>query len=296
MIIEEGYIDFLEYKTYYRIAGADKKNTPLLILHGGPGSTHNSYELLDALADRDDRPIITYDQLGCGLSSIPDDKPELYCKEIWVKEIENLRKQLKLNTIHLMGHSWGGMLSIIYLCDYQPQGIKSVNLSSTLSSASLWDKETHRLISYLPISDQEAIAKAEKTDNYSSCEFAIANKDYLKMTVADLSSEKEISPCLKRKKNSGSVAYLTAWGPSEFRPLGNLCDYEYTDKLKSITCPVLLTSGGMDESTPLQNKTMYDSLTCAKDWHLFPNARHMTYFENNQEYIEVLSAFLKKND
>ena len=73
-----------------------------------------------------------------------------------------LRRHLGLDQVHLLGQSWGGMLAIEYLCDYQPEGVTSVILSSTLSSASLWAKEQHRMIRFLSREDQEAIAEAER--------------------------------------------------------------------------------------------------------------------------------------
>ncbi|MCQ5178461.1 alpha/beta fold hydrolase, partial [Faecalibacterium prausnitzii] len=69
---------------------------------------------------------------------------------------ENVREQLGLDQIHLLGQSWGGMLALIYLCDYQPKGVKSLILSSTLASAKLWSQELHRLIKYLPKGKQAA--------------------------------------------------------------------------------------------------------------------------------------------
>lgn len=124
-----------------------------------------------------------YDQLGCGNSSIPDDHPEIYTQETWVKELENLRQRLHLNKIHLLGQSWGGMLVIIYMCDYHPQGIQSLILSSTLSSASLWSKELHRLIKYLPIEEQAAIHRAELTHNFSDGAYFKANKHFMDQHV-----------------------------------------------------------------------------------------------------------------
>ena len=63
--VTEGYMPFLGYETYYRVVGERKENgkAPLICLHGGPGSTHNYYEVLDNLADDDDRQIIMYDQI-----------------------------------------------------------------------------------------------------------------------------------------------------------------------------------------------------------------------------------------
>ncbi len=128
--IKTGYLPFGDYQTYYRIVGAPSKKPPLVLLHGGPGSTHNYFEVLDEFANQDHRQLIMYDQLGCGQSSIPDNTPDVYCPETWVQQPISLRQQLDLQQIHLLGQSWGGMLAIIYLCDYQPNGIQSTILAS----------------------------------------------------------------------------------------------------------------------------------------------------------------------
>lgn len=295
MNIKEGYISFNGYKTYYRIVNPNGKKTPLLMCHGGPGSTHTSFEVIDDLALKDDRPIIMYDQIGCGLSSLDSPHPNLWKKETWIEELINLRSALNLTKIHLLGHSWGGMLAIIYLCDYHPYGIKSAILSSTLSSANLWKEETHRLIHYLPQCYQDAILDAEKNNDFSALEFQNANIEYKQKFIGGPWSEKD-PECLTRPKKIGEESYLAAWGPCEFAPSGTLKDYEYTDKLSSITCPILLCSGADDESTPYQNKIMYDTLTCSKKWVLFNHSRHMSYAEEHDRYVETLINFLNEND
>ena len=285
-----------EKDTYVRIVGSQYKKTPILFLHGGPGSTHNSFEVLDDFSDYDSRPIIMYDQYGCGLSSLGlENDPSLYNKETWVDELIQVREQLKLDKVHIMGHSWGGMLAIIYMCDYNPKGVLSLTLSSTLASASLWDKETHRLLKYLNPEDQAAIKEAERTNDYSSKDFERANINYMKMFVRNLDEMKEVPECLTREKKT-SPSYVTAWGPSEFKPLGNLKDYEYLDKLKNIKSKVMILSGSDDESTPIQNKAMYDWMTCDKEWHIIYNARHSTYIEQKEVYEEYLKNFIDKYD
>ncbi len=285
-----------EKDTYVRIVGSQYKKTPILFLHGGPGSTHNSFEVLDDFSDYDSRPIIMYDQYGCGLSSLGlENDPSLYNKETWVDELIQVREQLKLDKVHIMGHSWGGMLAIIYMCDYNPKGVLSLTLSSTLASASLWDKETHRLLKYLNPEDQVAIKEAERTNDYSSKDFERANINYMKMFVRNLDEMKEVPECLTREKKT-SPSYVTAWGPSEFKPLGNLKDYEYLDKLKNIKSKVMILSGSDDESTPIQNKAMFDWMTCDKEWHIIYNARHSTYIEQKEVYEEYLKNFIDKYD
>ena len=85
MKIVEGYMPFLEYQTYYRIVGEKTDKAPLVLLHGGPGSTHNYFEVLDRLAEEDGRQIIMYDQIGCGNSYV-ENRPDLWNAETWAKE------------------------------------------------------------------------------------------------------------------------------------------------------------------------------------------------------------------
>ena len=159
MTITEGYMPFMGYQTYYRIVGAPSAKAPLLLLHGGPGSTHNYFESLDDLAATTGRQIVMYDQLGCGRSSMPD-APELWRASTWLDELAALRQHLGLKWVHLLGQSWGGMLAIMYVSDQKPEGVLSVILASTLSDAKLWAKEQHRLIALMAPADQAAIAQA----------------------------------------------------------------------------------------------------------------------------------------
>ncbi len=292
MEIKEGYLSFRDYKTYYRIVNPNGRKTPLLLLHGGPGSTHNSFELLDHVAMDDDRPFVMYDQLGCGLSSDADSS--MYNKEIWVEELINLRQQLSLSEVHLLGHSWGGMLEIIYLCDYAPKGIKSVVFSSTLASAGLWKKETHRLIGLLDEKTRNDILHGEETGDFDSEEFKKATDEYLHHFVSGPWTDDD--PAFLRNKRSGHISYVTAWGPSEYAPMGNLRDYEYLDKLAKITCPVLLLSGANDESTPYQNLEMCHHLKTEKEWFMFASSRHMSFYEEHEKYVSILTDFLNRTD
>ena len=171
MMIQEGKVSFQGYQTYYRIVNPEGKNIPLLLLHGGPGSTHNSFEVLDSLAYESDRPLIMYDQLGCGESSLCASHPDLWTMDNWIDELINLREKLKLEKVHLLGHSFGGMLLLSYLVERKPKGIASIILSSTLSSSSLWREETHRLVNLLPDFERQTIVTCEAMESYSSLEF-----------------------------------------------------------------------------------------------------------------------------
>lgn len=293
MKIEEGYMPFKGYQTYYRIVGEpseDKK--PLILLHGGPGSTHNYFEVLDKLAE-DGRQLIMYDQLGCGKSAVPSN-PSLWTPETWTEELIALREHLGLDEVHILGQSWGGMLAIIYLCDYQPKGVKSVILSSTLSSAKLWAQEQHRMIKFMSEEDQEAIRIAEETEKYDAPEYLAANDRYMVRHAAPVFGPDDPEP-LWREKVPGTEAYLYGWGPNEYTPTGTLSGYEYTEKIADLEVPALITSGTNDLSTPLVSKTMYDQIPNSK-WELFAHSRHMPFVEENEKYLELLKNWLNEND
>lgn len=293
MKIQEGTMPFKGYETYYRIVGECTGNKkPIILLHGGPGSGHDYFEMLDDLA-LDGRAVISYDQLGCGKSKVFD-RPDLFNKETWIEELIALRKHLNLDECHLLGQSWGGMMEIIYAIDYKPKGIHSLTLSSTLSSASLYASEQHRMISYLPQKEIDAIQKAEETNDFSSKEVLEAIDHYMNLHCCNTNNPND-PECLRRKKDCGSEAYITGWGPNEFTPSGNLKDYEYTSQLNEIKIPTLVLSGTDDLSTPLVSKTLFDGIPNAK-WHLFKNSRHMCFVDQNEEYKKVLLKFLNEND
>lgn len=294
MVITEKMIPFGSYQTYCRIVGKATNRPPLVLLHGGPGSTHNYFELLDDLATQSGRQLIMYDQIGCGRSSIVDDHPEIYNARTWVAELVNLRKQLGLSKIHLLGQSWGGMLAIIYLADYQPTGVQSVILSSTLASANLWQSELHRLIKYLPVDEQQAISRAEQSGDFSQPDYLQANRHFMELHAIGPINADSPEP-LRRPKNGGQQAYLTAWGPNEYNPSGNLKNYEYASKLASIKAPALVINGTDDLCTPLDAKLMTDNLQTAS-WELFQGARHMVFADQPEKYQRLLKKWLLSHD
>lgn len=293
MKIREGYMPFEGHQTYYRIVGENEpgKKT-LVLLHGGPGSTHNYFEVLDDLA-KSGRQLVMYDQIGCGKSFISG-RDELFTAQTWIRELEALRAYLGLEEIHLLGQSWGGMQAIIYALDYKAKGICSYILSSTLASAKLWEEEQRRRISYMDQKDQKALFEAVESKNYSGGAYGHALDKFMALYCAGEITDK--SPeCIKREKISGRASYIQAWGENEFSPTGNLASYEYRDRLHEIKEACLITSGGVDLCSPFIAKDMYDRLPNAS-WELFQYSRHMPFVEEREKYMRVLGQWLNDHD
>lgn len=293
MKISEGYMPFMGHHTYYRTVGERTDKAPLILLHGGPGSTHNYFEVLDRVAEEDGRMLVMYDQIGCGNSYV-DGRPELWTAETWVNELIALRKHLGLDTCHLLGQSWGGMLLLTYICGYEHSGVKSGILSSTLPASWLWGIEQARMIKELPEEYQEAIKTATETGDYSNDIYQRAEEEYMLRHAAG-KPDSDGPECLLRKKRTGRESYVVGWGPNEYTPMGTLKDYDVIDKLKDIKEPCLVINGGNDLCTPYIAKVMYDNIPNSR-WELFRECRHMCFVEDNDHYVEVLKEWLNEKD
>src|SRR5260221_10790113 len=100
----DGFIAVEGGRVWYRIAGEARTGVPLLILHGGPGYPHDYLEPLEELSD--ERPVIFYDQLGCGKSDRPNDKA-LWRADRFLREVDQASGPFCFRRTHLFGHSWG---------------------------------------------------------------------------------------------------------------------------------------------------------------------------------------------
>ena len=257
--ITEGYMPFHGYQTYYRIVGEQKDNgkAPLICLHGGPGSTHNYFEVLDNVADDDDRMIIMYDQLGCGKSYL-DGHPEMWTQDLWLDELDALREHLGLDECHIIGQSWGGMMQIAYAIERGAKGVKSFIISSGHPSSSLWAREGMRRIKMMTEEDQAAINDALERNDFTGEAYLKAVDNYMDRYCNYW--REDLPECCTRPKKSGGEAYLYGWGPNEFVPSGTLKDFEYIDRLHEIKVPSLIMSGISDLCSPLVAKTMADEI------------------------------------
>jgi proline iminopeptidase len=285
---KEGFIEVKGGKIWYRIDGEGDK-TPVLLLHGGPGSSSFYLEPLKELSQ--DRPVIFLDQLGCGRSTRITDTT-LMTIEQNVEQLEQVRKALKLDKFYLYGHSWGTMLGMDYYVKY-PKGIQGLIFSSPLFSTKIWTDDADTLIATLPEATQKAIRESERLKNYTNEAYKEAMKVYYKAYVRR--SDKSKSQQDTAAKFFGENVYNFMWGPSEFTATGNLLNYNRLKDLPKITVPTLLTAGEYDEARP-SSVRYYTSLITGAQFKMIPQAAHSTMMDNPKEYIGVLKEFLRKMD
>ena len=288
-MLQGGWIDVSGGKVWYERHHAEGEGTPLLVLHGGPGSSSYSLQVIKQLAG--DRPVILYDQLGCGRSDWPEN-PSLWVLERFVEEVGEVRDALGLKDIHLLGHSWGTTLAAAY-CLGGAVGVKSLVLSSPCLSAPLWAKDQERNLKKLPLEHQNTIIRCEMEGNTETKEYAKAVSEFNRRFVCRMTPYPDWLKAGAKYRNK--EVYQQMWGPSEFSVKGNLKTFDCTNRLCELSMPVLYTCGLHDEATP-ETTIYYSSLTPGSQLHIFEKSAHMPYVEEQEEYMRVIGDFLSSVD
>jgi len=280
----EGRIEVPGGRIWYRIVGSGTK-TPLLVLHGGPGMSSAYLSPLAALAD--ERPVIFYDQLGAGRSDRPTDST-LWTVDRFVQEIPRIRQALGLREVHLYGHSWGTILAVEYLLT-QPQGVRSVILSSPAISIPMWIRDSDTLRATMPDSIQGAIDRHERDGTTQDPEYQAGMMAYYARYLARRTPWSADIDSTFAQMNPRIYGLMQ--GPSEFTITGTLKNYDRTAELGKIHTPTLFVCGEYDEARP-PTVARYSSLVPGSRLEIIPNAGHLTMQDEPQRHAAVVRTFL----
>jgi proline iminopeptidase len=284
--VREGYIPVTGGRVWYQIIGSGDA-IPLLVLHGGPGVPHDYLEPLAGLAD--ERPVVFYDQLGCGKSDRPEDV-SLWHIERFVEELSLVRQALELEQVNLLGHSWGTMLATDYALS-KPAGIASLIMASPALSVPKYNEEASRLVANLPPEVQMTLQRHEAAGTTDAQEYRQAAKEFNQRHLCRLQPRPE--PLQRAGASTGVPVYRTMWGLNEFRGTGNLKHYDRTGRLQEITLPTLFTCGRYDECTPT-GTAWYQSLLPGSEMVVFEQSSHMPHLEEPEQYLRVVRDFLRR--
>ncbi len=278
----EGALQLDKGKVWYEAIGVPSETPPLLIVHGGPGFTR----YLDPLTEmhtKHERPVILYDQLGCGNSDKPDD-PSLWTIERSVEELDKLifelRKKFGVKDIHLLGHSYGASVVAKYLIDNKPAGIASAVLASPLIDTEIFRRDAVDLANLLH----------ETSGNQADDEFKSAFD-----TLFGYGTASNLPVIAEAEEEFGSTVYETMWGDSEYNPTGNLVGFSVLDRLGEINCPVLYTCGANDEVRPSTLQS-FQERTPGSMMIVFKRSAHMAHLEEPELYMSEVAKFLDSVD
>jgi pimeloyl-ACP methyl ester carboxylesterase len=166
-----GKVDFTvgddTYQTWYKIVGDLASGShPLVVLHGGPGISHEYMTPLAEIHNKCNIPVIFYDQIGIGKSvfeGVAEKPKEFWTVDLFMDELDNLLVHLGVqNGFALLGHSWGAMLGAHYASHRHPVGLKHLVLTGGAPSMALWEKSTDQLLNALPEDVRETIKRHEQ--------------------------------------------------------------------------------------------------------------------------------------
>lgn len=281
-----GYCHVPGGKIYWRKFGSGK-GTPLLVLHGGPGAAHNYMLSLKALAD--ERPVIFYDQLGCGKADSPPDET-LYTIQRSVDELDAVREALGLAHVILVGHSWGAFLAIEYICQGRGAGVVKLVLSGASASTAQVIAGQQRLIESLPDDFAAKLHGLEKAGKMDSPEYAALTQQFYDHFVLRIPPTPDAQASFEALAKS--IAYRVMNGPNEFYITGVIKDWDRRKDLKAIKQPTLLTTGEFDEITLDCHTTIRDGVAGPCRLAIMTGCSHLSMVEKPDQYNALVRSFV----
>ena len=284
-----GYMTWKQGRTWFRVIGdLNSSRIPIVVLHGGPGSAHNNVLTIAKLLSATGRPVILYDQIGCGKSTPLRSKPAgFWTMELFEEELSRVIKHLKIEKRYiLVGASWGGMLALSYAIK-KPTGLKGLIIANSLPSSRMWVRETRKLIARLPAKHRDAIYKYEKLGKYTSKEYLAANTEFANRHI------RQIPPLFDNEPNRefGNHVYEAMWGPTEFTVRGSLKDWNVEKELHRIKPPTFFINGENDEATPAMQRFM-SARVQGSEYYCIKGAAHYAFIEAPLEWMQATEKWL----
>ena len=271
----------------------------VLLLHGGPGATHEYFEACDSYFPGAGIEYYYYDQLGSAFSDQPDD-PSLWDTPRFVDEVEQVRQALGLNRTNffLLGQSWGGLLAMEYALKYQDH-LKGLIISDMMASIPAYND--YARTNLMPAMKPEVLAEIKKFEAAKDYE----NPRYMELLVPNYYVEHILrmppdqwpDPVNRTFARINKKLYLLMQGPSEMGCTGG-CKLEKWDRsadLKLIKVPTLVIGARYDTMNPAYMKWMSEQFP--KGRYLYcANGSHMCLFDDQQTWFTGVIQFLKDVD
>ena len=269
----------------------------ILLLHGGPGATHEYFQCFDSYFPREGFEYYYYDQLGSYYSDQPDDT-SLWKRERFVDEVEQVRKALKLDSsnFYLFGKSWGGELAIEYALKYQ-KNLKGLIISNMNSSNKVYNDYVNYVLA--PQMDPKALSEIreiEKNKDFNNPKYMglLITEFYTKFVYRYPVNEWP-GYIYKYMGHSNNKIYNLMQGPSEFGMTGTELNWNRDNDIKQIYVPTLTIGATYDEMNPENMKWMAGQVKNGR-FLLCPNGSHYAMYDDQKAYFEGLIKFIKEVD
>ncbi|MEW5712850.1 proline iminopeptidase-family hydrolase [Pseudomonas sp. SB113] len=291
MLVREGYADFGDYRTWFRVTGdLNSGRLPLIVAHGGPGCTHDYVDSFKDLAATG-RAVVHYDQLGNGRSThLPQAPKDFWCVDLFLAELDNLIAHLGLHDYALLGQSWGGILGAEHAVR-QPVGLKALIIANSPASMELWCEAANELRQALPADVQATLQRHEDAGTTDTPEYRAASDVFYARHVCRIQPMPAEVARTFAAIDADPTVYHAMNGPTEFHVVGSMRNWTIIDRLSHIQVPTLLISGRFDEATPATVQPFADGIEEVQ-WQIFEQSSHMPHVEEREACMASVAAFL----
>ncbi len=275
------------YKVWTKKQGSGSMK--VLLLHGGPGFSHEYLEAFESFLPQAGIEMYYYDQLGCNNSDQPEDS-SLWTLPRYASEVEEVRSALGLEKFVLYGHSWGGILAIEYALQH-PEHLSGLVISNMTAGVKSYLKRTAALKQQLPPATLARLTALEAKEDYDSPEYQkIMMEDLYPKVLCRINPWPEpVSRCFRHVNDK---IYNIMQGKSEFLVTGNLKTWERWDRLHEIKVKALTIGAQHDEMDPEDMRKMAGLMQNASYAHC-PNGSHLCMWDDQKVYFKQLLEFLR---
>ena len=285
-----------EFKVWTKRIGNNPK-IKVLLLHGGPGATHEYLEAFDSFFPGASIEYYYYDQLGSAYSDQPKDT-SLWDLPRFVEEVEQVRTALGLNkdNFYLLGHSWGGVLAMEYAFKYQ-QNLKGLIISDMMASIPAYNEYANKVL--MPKMDQKALAEIqllEKKKQFESPRYMeLLMPNFYVEHILRMPPDQWPDPVNRAFAKINQQLYTMMQGPSEMGASGKLEKWDVVSRLPEITVPTLTIGATHDTMDPKHMEMMSKQVKKGR-FLLCPNGSHLAMYDDQQTYMNGVISFIKDVD
>lgn len=282
------------FNVYTKRVGNNPKMR-VLLLHGGPGGTHEEFGNFDGFLPNEEIEYIYYDQLDSYYSDKPNDST-LWTTEHYVEEVEQVRKALNLtkDNFYLLGQSWGGILAMEYALKYQ-EHLKGLIISNMVASAPAYTKYANEVLGpQMKPEVLKEIRELEKNNEFANPRYTeLLTNNYYNQHIIRMPVEKWPKSVNLFFEHLNPEIYVFMQGHSEFGMTGNatLKYWDVSARLKEITVPTLMIGGKYDTMDPEYMKWMASQVQNGRS--VTTNGSHLSQFDDPETYFPELIKFIK---
>lgn len=285
-----------EFRVWTKRIG-NNPDLKVLLLHGGPGATHEYLEAFDSYLPGAGVEYYHYDQLGSTRSDQPDDV-SLWDLGRFVDEVEQVRTALSLDADNfvLLGHSWGGILATEYALAHG-EHLKGLVISNMMLSVPAYNAYAEQVL--MPAMDQEALAEIKALEAAGD----IDNPRYMELLyeqhyvhhVLRMPVEDWPDPVVRGFAHINPAIYVRMQGPSELGMGGDatLAHWDRSGDLGSINVPTLVIGARHDTMDPAHMEAMAGRLPNGSFLYC-PDGSHLAMYDDQATYFAGLIDWLQR--